>query len=221
MKTSDKILLFLAEYLGAILIWLLGKSLRLKFPNGEVREAITSNVIYAFWHNRMLVLAYTHRNQRINVLVSQHKDGELIARPLHRLGFTTSRGSTTRGGIRALFNMAKRCVRENVDVAITPDGPKGPRYQAQIGAILLARRTTFPILPIAWNTEGKWQLNSWDGFMIPKPFSKGVVLWGDPIYVSKQDDLDEKLRELQSKLDAVTETVDGYFETEMFIDKES
>jgi hypothetical protein len=210
-KFTDKILLFLAEYLGAGLIWLLGKSLRITCIN-DPKQRSPENVLYATWHNRMMLFGFSHRNQGINVLISQSKDGELIAKPLRRLGFTISRGSTTRGGIKALFKMARLGVQNKVDLALTPDGPKGPRYKAQVGIILLAKRTGFPIIPAVNIPQKKWQLNSWDGFIIPKPFSKVAIIFGEPIYVSRADNLESKLQELQTKLDEITEEADKYFQ---------
>lgn len=170
-------------------------------------------VIYAFWHGRMLIFSYSHRWQKIHVLISQHRDGELIARIIERLGFVSVRGSTTRGGTKAIFEMAKKGV-SGYDVAISPDGPRGPRFAVQLGTIYVAQRSQMPIIPITNSAKSRWTLSSWDGFLIPKPFSKAVIIIGEPIYVppeSTPQELEEKREELERRLVCLTQKADNYF----------
>ncbi len=131
--------------------------------------------IFAFWHGNQFVFAHTHRRRGIHVLVSKHADGELIARPLSRLGFVTVRGSTTRGGSAALRKLV-RIGRKGHHLAITPDGPKGPRHRVQAGVITLARLTGLPILTGSWAASRTWEIDSWDGFRVPKPFTRIVTV---------------------------------------------
>ncbi|KPL05330.1 MAG: hypothetical protein AMJ73_01340 [candidate division Zixibacteria bacterium SM1_73] len=209
-------LLFLASSVGPILIFLLGKTLRIKWIGEENLNPIREDkgrVLYAFWHGRMLILSYSHRWQKIHVLISQHRDGELIASIIERLGFATIRGSTTRGGTKAIFEMAKKGV-DGYDVAITPDGPKGPRFKVQPGTIYIAQRSGLPIIPVTNSAKSRWTLSSWDGFLIPKPFSKAVIMIGEPIYVSPEStpqELEEKKEELEKKLVELTQKADSYF----------
>jgi len=209
-------LLFLASSIGPILIFLLGKTLRIKWIGEENLNPIREDkgrVLYAFWHGRMLILSYSHRWQKIHVLISQHRDGELIASIIERLGFATIRGSTTRGGTKAIFEMAKKGV-DGYDVAITPDGPKGPRFKVQPGTIYIAQRSGLPIIPVTNSAKSRWTLSSWDGFLIPKPFSKAVIMIGEPIYVSPEStpqELEEKKEELEKKLVELTQKADSYF----------
>jgi lysophospholipid acyltransferase (LPLAT)-like uncharacterized protein len=215
-RSRDNLLLFLASTIGPILIFLLGKTLRIKWIGEKNLDPIRENdkrVLYACWHGRMLILFYSHRWQKIHVLISQHRDGELIARIIERLGFVSIRGSTTRGGTKALFEMAKKGA-SGYDVGITPDGPKGPRFRVQLGAIYIAQRSEMPIIPITNSAKSRWTLSSWDGFLIPKPFSKAVIMIGEPIYVplkSTPQELEEKREKLEKRLVELTQKADSYF----------
>ncbi|MDO8137578.1 MAG: lysophospholipid acyltransferase family protein [Candidatus Brocadiales bacterium] len=153
-------------------------------PSGYSQRLFSSGsgVIIAFWHSGMLVPAYVGRGQGIRVLISQHTDGEYITRVIGNMGFGVVRGSSTRGGARAMVNMVREAERGHF-LAITPDGPRGPREKAQSGAIFLAKRTGLPILPIGLGFSSCWELPSWDRFRIPKPFSKVVLVFGEPISV--------------------------------------
>lgn len=213
---KDNLLLFFISLIGPIFIFLLGKTLRIKWIGEKNLDPIRKNqgqVIYAFWHGRMLILSYSHRWQKIHVLISQHRDGELIARIIERLGFVSVRGSTTRGGTKAIFEMAEKGA-SGYDVAITPDGPRGPRFKVQPGAIYIAQRSGMSIIPITNSAKRRWTLSSWDGFLIPKPFSKAVIIIGEPIYVpleSTPQELEEKREELEKGLVDLTQKADNYF----------
>jgi lysophospholipid acyltransferase (LPLAT)-like uncharacterized protein len=215
-KFEDNLLLLFASLLGPIFIFLLGKTLRIKWIGEESLDSIRKNqgqVIYAFWHGRMLILSYSHRWQKIHVLISQHRDGELIARIIQRLGFVSVRGSTTRGGAKALFEMANKGA-SGYDVAITPDGPRGPRFKVQIGTIYIAQRSGMPIVPITNSAKSRWTISSWDRFLIPKPFSKAVIMIGEPIYVpfeATPQELEEKKEELEKRMVELTQKADSYF----------
>ncbi len=216
MSLKEKFYLFLISLLGPLLILLLGKSLKIEWVGAEnlneIRER-KGKVLYALWHGRMLILVYTHRRQKNQVLSSRHRDGEIIARILKNLGFGTVRGSTTHGGYEAILQMANK-VKEGYDIAITPDGPKGPAFQVQPGAVVIAQKSGVPIIPITNSAQRKWILRSWDRFIIPKPFSKAVIFIGKPIYVTAElspEDLDLKSRELEESLNLLTEKADSYF----------
>jgi len=216
MSLKDKFYIFLISLLGAVLILLLGKSLKIEWVGvenlNEIRER-KGKVLYAFWHGRMLILAYTHRGQKNQVLSSRHRDGQTSARIIQRLGFGTVWGSTTHGGVESLLQMANK-VREGYDIAITPDGPKGPAFKAQPGAVLIARKSRVPIIPITNSAQRRWAFKSWDGFIIPKPFSRAVVFIGKPIYVPAElskEELDLKSKELEENLNLLTEKADNYF----------
>ncbi len=138
--------------------------------------------IFSLWHGHLLPLIWHHRHQHVAILVSEHSDGELIARIAQSIGYNLIRGSTTRGGGRALLALVRALDAGN-EVAVTPDGPRGPAHQFAPGALVAAQRTGAPLLPIAAHASRAWKLSSWDGFMIPKPFATVTVSYGAPARV--------------------------------------
>jgi hypothetical protein len=162
-------------------------TLRWEFDNWKIRaERLTCGqpTIYAFWHGRILPAAYYFRNFGIIVMTSRHRDGEYIAPLICRFGFGVARGSSTRGGRSALAEMMQR-IDSGLDVALTIDGPRGPRYVAKSGAVWLAARSGYPVVPFHISHHRKWVLSSWDAFEIPKPFSRALILFGPPILVPR------------------------------------
>ena len=134
-------------------------------------------------------------------------DAEYTARCIQRFGFGVIKGSSTRGGTRALVEMIK-LMKRGIPSAFTIDGPKGPRYQVKPGPALLAKRTGHPIIPFTIETGGFWTMNSWDRLQIPKPFSKARVFFGEPIFIGPDADdqeLEQKTDELQNSLDVLVE----------------
>jgi len=145
-------------------------------------------IIAAFWHGRLLMAPTGwHYRAPLAVMISQHRDGEMIARTVHHFGVRAVRGSTTRGGAKALREMLQVVKRGN-SVAITPDGPKGPRMRAQLGIVLLARLSGAPIVPATYAVSRRRLASSWDRFVIALPFSRGLYLWGTPIQVAPDAD---------------------------------
>ena len=134
-------------------------------------------VIFVLWHGQMLPLLYQHRNQGVRILISEHRDGELIARTAIALGFGTVRGSSTRGAGRALLGLVRE-VESGRDIAVTPDGPRGPAKSFAPGALVVAQRTSARIVPVTAFAKSAWHLKSWDRFMIPKPFARVVISYG-------------------------------------------
>ncbi len=195
----------LAGELGAGALVLLGKTLSIRMTGEEhlerAREA-GRKVLYAFWHEGLLVATYAFRRQGIRVLVSQHRDGELIARTIERMGYGTVRGSSTRGGTRALFRMAAAGAAGD-DLGVTVDGPRGPRLEAKPGAVLIASRSGLPIVPFAAASHKPCVLSSWDRFMIPRPFSAAAIAIEAPLTVPgdvSADSLEPYRLELQQRL---------------------
>jgi lysophospholipid acyltransferase (LPLAT)-like uncharacterized protein len=142
-------------------------------------------VIFAFWHGSLLPLVHVHRGQGIVVLVSRHGDGEIIARIIERKGFRTVRGSSSRGGMSGLRGLVREA-RRGHDLAVTPDGPRGPRAVFKEGALVAAQMTGLPIVPIAVSASPAWRLSSWDGFLIPKPGSTVTVEYLEPRFVDRE-----------------------------------
>lgn len=172
-------------------------------------------LLFAFWHGRMLYFLklYEHLGARLTILVSHSRDGELVTQLLSRFGLPTTRGSTSRGGVRGLLAVVNK-VQSGIHAGIAPDGPRGPRYQVQPGLVLVAKRTGAPILPMTFGAQWKRVLASWDAFLLPLPFSRIVVVYGEPIYVpadASAADLEAKRREVETSLRRITETADTYF----------
>ena len=170
--------------------------------------------ILCLWHSRLFVLSHLHKNSNVLVLVSQSKDGEIIKRILDRQGHETMRGSSTRGGLRALAGMIKNLRENQRPAAVTPDGPQGPRFVIKPGIIALAKKTGFAILPMSYNARKIKIIKSWDRFILPIPFSSCRVIYGEPLYVPA--DADEKvekkcLSELQAEMDRITRSVDQHY----------
>jgi lysophospholipid acyltransferase (LPLAT)-like uncharacterized protein len=139
--------------------------------------------VFVLWHGGLLPLTYWHRDRDIAVLISEHRDGEIIARVVHAWGFRTIRGSSTRGGGRALLEMTRELEGGSM-VAVTTDGPRGPALEFQPGALVVAQRAHAPVVPIAVRVDRAWRAKSWDGFLVPKPFARVTIAWGDPLFVS-------------------------------------
>jgi len=195
-----------ADFVFYSLINLLGRTTRFEvigWENHENAEANGGLPIYVFWHNRIFLTTYWWRKRRIVVMTSQSFDGEYIARFIQRFGYGAVRGSSTRGGVGAIVEMA-RLMRSGCTTAFTIDGPKGPRYVAKMGAVLLAKKSGHPIMPVTMALDRYWTLPSWDSFQIPKPFTRARVYVAAPIYVPADADeatLVAKRDELQQTLD--------------------
>lgn len=153
----NRLALALLPPVGASIIRILGMSMRMTVRGNEAADTLTRDdrhFILAFWHGRQLMIPLAYRGREIHILISRHRDGELISRIMSRFGYHSVRGSSTRGGTAALRQLIK-LGRSGVDIAITPDGPKGPRYVAQPGVIQIAKVTGLPILPLTFSCSKK------------------------------------------------------------------
>jgi lysophospholipid acyltransferase (LPLAT)-like uncharacterized protein len=184
-----------SERLRAALCWLTSQYIRLAaatgrwtVTGGEVPRRLWdegSPFILAFWHGRLLMMPKSWRDgMPIHMLISQHRDGLLIARTVAHFGIRTVAGSTTRGGSQALRAMLK-ALKAGECVGITPDGPKGPRMRASAGIVNVAKLSGRPVIPCTFAAERRKVLGSWDRFVIPLPFTRGVFVWGQPIEVPR------------------------------------
>ena len=165
---------------GASAIRALASTWRYRTVGAHIPAGLRSRkepIVFTLWHGQMLPLLWFHRNQGVAVLVSEHSDGEIIARILEWMGYALIRGSTSRGAGRALIGLT-RTLKDGSDVAITPDGPRGPRHKFAPGAVVAANRADVPIVPTVAHVEKCWQLSSWDGFVIPKPFARITIAYG-------------------------------------------
>jgi len=208
---KDRFLIRAADLAFFVLIKLIGRTVKFEIEGWENWEAASRGEkipIYTFWHNRVFLSTYFWRRRRIVVMTSQSFDGEYIARFIQRFGYGAARGSSTRGATGAVVEMV-RLMRADCPTAFTIDGPKGPVYVAKMGAVLLAKKTGHPILPFTITAEKFWKAQkSWDGFQVPKPFSRALVGIAPPIFVSPdadEDGLKARRDELQHALDELNQ----------------
>lgn len=203
---KECIMIRLADRAFYLLIRIIGSTIRYEIEGWENFEAIEKMgkvPIYSFWHNRIFAGTYFFRHRGIVVITSQSMDGEYIARFIQRLGYGAIRGSSTRGGVGALIEMI-RCMKQGLPMAFTVDGPKGPRYEAKSGPVLLAKKTGNPMMPFIVETEKFYSVKSWDRLQIPKPFTRAKMIIAQPIYVEKtagDSEIEIKRLELQMSLD--------------------
>ena len=149
--------------------------------NPEVARRTGRRYIYAFFHEVMLFPAYFWAWPEMQILISDHRDGELIAQVVRRLGFGVVRGSTTRGGARALREMERRVVSGHL--CVTPDGPRGPRRHVHQGLAYLSSRTGLPIVGAGMAFRGPWRAESWDRFAVPRPFRAAACVVPEAVHV--------------------------------------
>jgi lysophospholipid acyltransferase (LPLAT)-like uncharacterized protein len=197
---------WIVSLIGYWAIRLIGCTLRWRVEGSRHLQSIRDakkNTIYTFWHGTIFMGTYFFRHRGIVVMTSQNRDGEYIARVIRRFGYGAARGSSTRGSLRALAQMIQ-VLRSGRDVALTIDGPRGPRYVAKPGAVWIASKTGDAIFPFHLTPERKWTLNSWDQFQIPKPFTRVFVDMGAPIYV-RENAGGEELEQCQQALQRVLE----------------
>jgi len=191
----------IVSLLGYWIIRIVGSTLRWEVRNWEILEKVYQagkRPILAFWHGRTFLASYYFRQRGIVVMISQNQDGEYIARVIRRLGYGVARGSSTRGGMGATVEIL-RALKMNKDVGFAIDGPRGPRYVAKPGAAYVALKTGNPVVPFCISVEKKWIVNSWDHFIIPRPFSQALVLIGEPIYV-REDAGEEEMRAVEKRI---------------------
>lgn len=177
---------------GYPVIRVLGQTWRWRAYGLEHMDAILDagrQPVMAFWHGRILPALYYFRNRGIVVITSDNYDGEWIAKIIHRFGYSTVRGSTSRNAARAALK-ARRKMEEGFPVGVTVDGPRGPALVAQPGAVWLAKTTGNPILPFHLESVPHWSAPSWDGTQVPLPFAKVVLLLDPPRYIAR--DLDDE-----------------------------
>ncbi len=177
---------------------------------GERYQPGQAPYILSFWHARILMMPYAYRGWDGAMLISEHRDGAFIADAVELMGISSSRGSSTRGGARALLEMV-RMARQGRPLGITPDGPKGPREVVQPGTVQLAKKSGLPLRAVCYATRRHWRANSWDRFYIPKPFTRGVFVIGEPVFADEEDE-EMNRQKFQAAMDEVQQQADSYFD---------
>lgn len=175
--------------LGVLLIRALGSTWRMRTINAEPLRALRADgrpVVLVLWHGEMLLPLWQHRDEGVAILVSEHRDGEIIARIVEALGCRTVRGSTSRGAARALIALTRE-LEAGHDIAITPDGPRGPAGSFAPGTVVAAYRAGAHVVAMGVHVARAWRLRSWDRFVIPKPFTRVTIAYSDPTPVEAAD----------------------------------
>lgn len=201
-------------WIGALYIRLVYHTGRWDVVNGHIPKEFWDNdkpFILAFWHGRILLMPFCwNRKKAVHMLISQHRDGQLIAKTVGHLGVQTIAGSTSKGGAAALRTML-RTLKRGESIGITPDGPRGPRMQASPGIVNIAKMSGVPIIPCAFGAKSRKHVNSWDHFCLTYPFSKGVFIWGTPITVPKSakgEELENYQRVVEETITSITNEAD-------------
>lgn len=196
-------------YFLAKAIKTIGRTIRLKIINEEVYLNLkrdNKKLIYTTWHNRLFFVPYYIKDRNIHILVSESRDGKYLSNTFKYLNFYPIEGSSTRGGLKAAIKMI-RMLKKGFDGGITPDGPQGPKYFLKRGVIDIAQKTGHTILPITYGVAKKWQLGTWDSFIIPFPFTRGVLIYGQPFEVGRElseEEIEEERVKVEKELQRIT-----------------
>ncbi len=205
------------SFIGWLIISLWSRTLRIRFVNRDILQGLErtgNNAIFAFWHGRQFLLFYAHRRKDIVIPASESRDGDIQAGILARFGFGIVRGSSKRKGDRAALGLVE-ALRKGRSIALAVDGPRGPIYEVKEGVTYLAGKLQKQIVPVATGARKAWVLEKiWDKYLLPKPFSECVIVYGRPITVNgtSVEELEGKRRELTTALNQVMEEADRYFE---------
>lgn len=207
---GERLSLFFISLLGYLAIAIICRTVH--FTASSEEEGVTDpaalpppQTVAPFWHRCVFSATYFFRKRGICVMTSRSFDGEYIARIIEKFGFRAVRGSSSRGGVRALLGM-HTVIEENGVAAFTIDGPRGPVYVAKPGPVLLARNTGAPVRCFYIAVKDGWVLNSWDRFVIPKPFTRAHVRWSRPISVPRETD-SAAARQYHAEMQAALERV--------------
>lgn len=213
---KKRIIFWLATRLGWLVILALGHLTRIRYHGREHFEWLRENqkpFIFCIWHGKILIPIFVHRHENVHAMVSLHVDGEMIAQTLHRLGIPTVRGSSTRGGQRAMVEMI-RALKRGIICALMPDGPKGPRHVFKPGAISIAQKSGAYLLPFTFACSNPSRFNSWDRFTLPLPFSQSVAIYGEPIAVPanlKEEEFEKFRLLVEDKMLELEKFADHFF----------
>jgi lysophospholipid acyltransferase (LPLAT)-like uncharacterized protein len=170
--------------------------------------------IFCVWHETVLFLGHYFRDCGMQVMISRSTDGELVTNAVERLGYTAVRGSTGRGGLRAVRELVRDFPVPSL--VMTPDGPRGPRRQVQIGAVYLASRLQVPLVAAGCGLDRPWRLNSWDKLAVPRPFTRAVVCGSKAIHVppdADQEMLEQYRQRIEAEMHAMTERAERLLES--------
>ena len=204
-KSENNIRPAIISFLVWGIAWLIGITLRIRYDNYqelEKSEAEGRGFILVSWHGRTLIPAFAFRNRGYWALVSLSRDGNIQDRIFRRFGYRTVRGSTGRGGVKAVLQLSRK-IHEGGVLAFTPDGPRGPSHKVQEGAIFLAQRSGCPLLPCGFSAHPRKLLPTWDKYLIPMPFARAGLVMGNPIFIPAELSEEEKCNYIQQVEDEI------------------
>jgi lysophospholipid acyltransferase (LPLAT)-like uncharacterized protein len=221
LRWYDPVFLGVLPPLGALLIKLLMLSCRVVRVEGLERarraaEASAGGAVYVTWHQRMPYHFHHFGSRHVTVMISRSRDGEYAARVARWLGFRDVRGSSSRGGKQALREIIRR-MRQGEIGGMLADGPQGPARVAKMGSVIMARDAGVPLIPVLWGADRCWQFNSWDRYLVPKPFARVAILYEEPVIVppgARGGLLESYRRLLQDRLNRGTRWCDEQFGSE-------
>ncbi len=204
-----------ASFLIASYIKFVFKTSSWKWINQDIINKLKTDkipFICCFWHNRLVMISQSQAipHNKLHMLISAHRDGLLIAETVKYFGILTVSGSSSKGGTQALRKLIKLSKKGDY-IGITPDGPRGPRFKARGGIIQIAKLSGYPILPLSYSITKRKILKSWDRFIFPLPFSKGVFIAGEPIYVpltATEEEFQEALQKVENTLNHISDHAD-------------
>ena len=196
--------------IASLFIRALHATLRIRHVRVEHIEK-TPQYILAFWHSHLLLMLHSRYRKPISVMISRSKDGEYIARVFDWYGVESARGSSHRGGSAALRELIREA-RAGKNIVFTPDGPKGPARVLKDGVVYAAQATALPIVPIAFAAKKKRLLRSWDRMVVPMPFSRAIFLYGEPIVVPRDGDVEEWRRAIEQRMNDLADEAENRFD---------
>jgi len=205
MRLKDKLIVWSVS----LLIRFLRRSVRWQYIGSGIRPENTPCIISS-WHSRLLLTPLLLGKWQGPLVISDHRDGELIAAVFAKFDLQASRGSSSTGGAKALLSVI-RLAKQGHSPGITPDGPRGPAQVVKDGVAQIAIKSKLPILPVCYATQWHWRLSSWDRFYVPKPFSKGVVTIGEPLYAQDNETTDAFKQRIQHAMDDTQQQADSFF----------
>ncbi len=216
INKDDRFKIALASVVAWLTLQILGRTARIReigknhYLNLEARG---ENYIFTLWHGRMFIPIFVQRGRRIVAMVSAHTDGEIIARAVEMMGYQTVRGSSSKGGGKALRDMVKIMRGQGVPGAMMPDGPRGPKGDYKTGTITLAQLTEAYLVPMTHAADPAWTSKSWDRFLIAKPFARVVIAYGEPVKPPRKLDgteMEALKKKMELRMDALVDEAENY-----------
>ncbi len=206
MSIKDYAIVFLVSHI----IRFLRLTIRWQYIGSPVRPENTPCII-SCWHARLLLMPFLLGKWQGPLVISDHRDGELIAAVFAKFGLMASRGSSSKGGAKALLDVIRQA-RQGLSPGITPDGPRGPAEQVKPGIAQISIKSGLPVVPVCYASSRFKRLSSWDKFYIPMPFSQGIVVVGEPLFIDKNESMEAFTRRIQHAMDEAQTIADSYFQ---------